>query len=667
MLQSNTDATSFKLQPAPRPKSKKRPQNPPPVLTLSPNASASTDGADTKSLRSCFEDEDEAITPKASSFHIFLDDKHDVSDSDATISSRRLRSSSTSISSATSTKSLSSVNRLLSALSPTTPTRRPQSLTSPSATVTVMLTNKSPTPSSPLFPRRTLMRSLSSTCVNIRSPTTPLTPSPGATLRKRMGWRGAQSAQLADETAIIMSPGSPLTPRRADALHTPTQASISSIPENEPLSATLKALGAKRRTERFASTCAPLLSPDGADVKSPNSEKFELMTATRKIFHLPTWVRFEAKHHARTQAAEENRQAAAGFEELRKKISTESMMEYVVMRGEALPKTSQLGDNAPASPNGELLAGFGVDTLHPSRPKTEVKEEGECVISVVRRPTMAALREGQASQPTKKASGGVFGAVRSALPGIRPQRRIRDSRPPKPLLLAPASLTDPERRDGWGGILTRSSWFPSFRRGPLVSPTPSGAMLLQPLPRGKREDDEWEDIDEPVLPTDNEPTSFLELNDAPRFFNRSPATTGPRGWFPFSRSPPKDWIGETRLDTWHTRPLKPSHEEESVSSEMITRGGRSVENRPLGKKKGLRTRIVMAAVIVMIVAAVVANVVIIAQARKVSQGQGDKGRMAYDPLVGRIGPGFVLPPTMTTTVPDARSSSVARAAQLSQP
>uniref|UniRef100_V5GLM1 Uncharacterized protein n=1 Tax=Kalmanozyma brasiliensis (strain GHG001) TaxID=1365824 RepID=V5GLM1_KALBG len=467
MLQSNTDATSFKLQPAPRPKSKKRPQNPPPVLTLSPNASASTDGADTKSLRSCFEDEDEAITPKASSFHIFLDDKHDVSDSDATISSRRLRSSSTSISSATSTKSLSSVNRLLSALSPTTPTRRPQSLTSPSATVTVMLTNKSPTPSSPLFPRRTLMRSLSSTCVNIRSPTTPLTPSPGATLRKRMGWRGAQSAQLADETAIIMSPGSPLTPRRADALHTPTQASISSIPENEPLSATLKALGAKRRTERFASTCAPLLSPDGADVKSPNSEKFELMTATRKIFHLPTWVRFEAKHHARTQAAEENRQAAAGFEELRKKISTESMMEYVVMRGEALPKTN--------------------------------------------------------------------------------------------------------------------------------------------------------------------------------------------------------WIGETRLDTWHTRPLKPSHEEESVSSEMITRGGRSVENRPLGKKKGLRTRIVMAAVIVMIVAAVVANVVIIAQARKVSQGQGDKGRMAYDPLVGRIGPGFVLPPTMTTTVPDARSSSVARAAQLSQP
>lgn len=690
MLHSNTDATSFKLQPAPRPKSKKRPQNPPPVLTLSPNASASAAGAETRSLRSCFEDEDEAVTPKASSFNAaLLDDKHDVSDSD-TSSSRRPRSSTISISSATSTKSLNSVNRLLSAMSPTTPTRRPQSLncTSPSATVTVMLTNKSPTPSSPLFPRRTLMRSLSSTCVNtMPSPTTPLTPSPGATLRKRMGWRGAQSAQLADETAIIMSPGSPLTPRRADALHTPTQASIAAVLESEPLSATLKALGAKRRTERFASTCVPLQSPltpdraEAGEVKSPASanadaEKFELMTATRKIFHLPTWVRFEANHHARTQAAEENRQAAAGFEELRKKLSTESMAEQVVVRGETLPKTSKLGDVAPASPNGELLAGFELDPSPQSQPKTESKDEGECVISVVRRPTMAALREGAASQSfSKKSGGGMLGGLRSALPGIRPQRRIRDSHPQKTLLLAPAAtVDDPERRDGWGGILTRSSWFPSFTRGPLVSPTPSRAMLLQPLRRGKSStEDEWEDVDQPTLPTDNEPVSFLELNDAPRFFNRPPAASA-RSWFPtvFRSSPPKkDWIAETQLDTWHTRPLKPSPAvDETVSSEMITRGGSSVENRPLRQKKGMRTRIVMAAVIAMIVAAVLANVVIIVQARKVSRGQRDNRRLAYDPLVGRIGPGFVMPPTTTTTtmmMPDPRASSVARTAQLSRP
>ena len=612
-----------------------------------------------------------------------------------------------------------------------------------------MLTNKSPTPSSPLFPRRTLMRSLSSTCLNnshsnatVKSPTSPVVRSPGASLRKRMGWRGALSARMHEDTAIIMSPGSPLTPRRAEALHTPTQASIASVLDPahlppydqaedhvEPLSATLKALGAKRRTERFASTCIPVQSPldesaDGfdvlRDVKRPlsevqltgNQETFQLMTATRKIFHLPTWVRFEANHHARSRVVQENREAAAEFSQLQiasLRDSAKAQPGQAVVkqdRGEALPKTSHLGDVAPDSPNGELFAGFDIDG---PPPVSHSGDDGEEVVSVVRRPTMAALRDAQGT--TAKNGARVMGVLRSALPPFRPQHRIKGSHPARKLNLlsshtaanATAAADEKDRRDGWGGILTRYSWFPGHAKGPLVSPASSAApkgvrglklMLLQssraPLvpkagkPNHEIGDDEWEDIvDAPAANAVGAEQSFLELEDAPRFFSHRTSAPVAGSWFPFLRlaaprpKPSKDGYADTlELSMWHTRPLPSSDTlvgDEVVASELITKGSRSVENRP-HKKHGrrssgslpLRTKIGLVVVTVALLGAVVANIVILSRSSAAPRTQ-DQHPGAPKGVVGGLGVGYVPTPTTAPTEPDAHESSVAKAAQLSQP
>ncbi|SYW75981.1 uncharacterized protein UBRO2_01136 [Ustilago bromivora] len=392
MLHSNTDASSFRLQPAPRPK--KRPQNPPSIQRRPSRQPRPLLASDASSLRSGFDDDQElCLTPKASYSNLPLlaspkaggGAKHDEN---------RPRSSTISNHSASST---SSVSRLLAAISlPLSP--RPSKPQSPSVRETLMgmLTNKSPSPSSPLFPRNTLMSSLSSTCIS------PTSPSGGGALRKRMGWRAALSAPKQHETAILMSPESPLTPRRADTLHTPTQASISSIlhanhlqvdqeNQSEPLSATLKALGAKRQTQPFPpnTNVLPVNEAEEAKeaeeafesprtVKSPpyfesdlesSRESFQLLTAQRKIFHLPTWIRFEANHHARTQIVQNNRTAAEEFSSL----------------VETMPKTSHLGDVAPDSPNGELFAGFDIN------PAPDTKQE-QHVVKVVKTPTMATLR-----------------------------------------------------------------------------------------------------------------------------------------------------------------------------------------------------------------------------------------------------------------------------------
>ncbi|CDU25231.1 uncharacterized protein SPSC_05065 [Sporisorium scitamineum] len=701
MLQSNTDSSSFKLQPAPRPKSKKRPQNPPPLVTPAANTSSSTlcqnevgsaADSDSTSLRSCFEgDEDEAITPKASLFNVpLLPDRVSKQDAPTTSPSppHRPRSSTISFASITSSKTSSSVTRLLAAMS-TSPRRSSAVPTqSPSATVPLMLTDRSPTPSTPLFPRRTLMRSLSSTCVS-KSPT-----SPSGTLRKRMGWRGERSAQKYEETAIIMSPGSPLTPRRAKALHTPTQASIAAViaesneqggGEMEPLSATLKALGAKRRTERF--TAVPVQSPL-TDVferhidseGTVNGDEFELVTATRKIFHLPTWVRFEANHHARTRVAQENRQAALEYAALRRKY-----VEQEEKVGELLPKTSQLGDGAPSSPNGDLLSGFDLDA--PSQVSQVHKEaaarEGDYVVSVVRRPTMAALREMDGKGSGGAGKGNVLvGAIRSAWPPFRPQRRIKPQLQgqPKALLLAASSDTvvqEKDRRDGWGGVLTRSSWFPSQVKGPLVSPDSSAktkgfkTMFLQPSSRSTEHkrgkqlmDDEWEDVDEPSSGKPSAQQSFLELHDAPRFFNRPPPPTT-RPWFPALFSSRSAATSQHTLDTFHTLPLKPirtpTQASQEISSQLISKGTSSVENRPLRRRRLTKTRVAIVAITLILVLAVVANIVIIAHAHSAPRQQGGANATivgTYDPLVGKLG---------STSSDQARQSIIAKAAQLSQP
>lgn len=609
MLQSNTDARSFKLQPAPRPKCKKRPQSctSPPTPAAASTAFPIVDtSSDTRSLRSCFDDDD-APTPRASQFASPLSPR-----------------SSMSAASVASIRSSNSVARLLASLSVS-----PRLKTSPVATVPVVLTSQSPTPSSPLFPRRTLMRSLSATCMNaqLKSPTSPMTPSVDAKMRKRMGWRGALSARMQAETAILLSPGSPITPRRAEALHTPTQSSMArdaTEAEIEPLSATLKRLGAKRRTERFASTCVPVQSPLQEEMyKSPDtarSESWQVMTATRKIFQLPSWVRFEANHHARTRAAADNRAAAAGYSKLQ--LERSAAQEADAM----LPKVSHVGDVAPDSPNGELFAGFDVDL------GAEKKQKPEWVVSVIRPPNMAALRTDKVEAKGSR----VLGAVRSALPGLAPQRRIK-------------GYISQDERDGWGGV-TRSSWFRGYDKGPLVSPNPPAKqrglkrIILQPA----RGEDEWEDIDEPCS-AKPAPTSFLEMNDAPRFQPRVAASR----WFPFRPSVAKvkdgkDWMGDIQLDTWRTKRLAV----DKVASELVTKHG-SVENRPV-RGRSARTAGIVAALTAVLVVAIVA-IVMTAKDTPVQMMRGGGASVANG----------MGPPTAVQPVLDPRQSSVAKAAHMS--
>lgn len=481
-----------------------------------------------------------------------------------------------------------------------------------------------------------------------------------------MGWRGALAAQKQQETAILMSPGSPLTPRRAEALHTPTQASISSLlnPDNltvkeeqemEPLSATLKALGAKRQTQTLPSnnTLIPVQSPideatevfeslqklksppyPESELDSSRRESFQLLTA-RKIFHLPTWVRFEANHHARTEAARENRKAAAGFEEM-------------------MPKVSHLGDVAPASPNGELFAGFDLNPASTSdKENDEGKEEG--VVKVVRRPTMATLRT-----HSDQKGGKVMGALRSALP--RGKYRIKGSlpkRPPSPSPPCSENTSREDRRDGWGGILTRSSWFPGHAKGPLVSPSsPAKKSGLKNLILQPSNDGEWEDLPPSPKREVEGDKSFLELNDAPRFFNR-PAQT--RRWFRSSPSPTSlKRREEMELNTWHIRPLPASKsgEEEKIESKLITKGNRSIENRPSSKEGmiSLKVRVAIFTVTAVLIAAIVINIVVLSHTPS-KAGQGP---------MPNLGIGYIPTPT-TSGLDSARQSNIAKAAQLSQP
>lgn len=713
MLQSNTGSTSFKLQPAPRPRCKKRVRDAPATLTED-----ATGCSEIHTFRSCFEDDqddnEQMLTPKASDLNASLL-QHEVA---GTIRSPSRHSRSSTTSNACSWRTTSSVARLLSAISlPISPVdKHSASCTrSPSATVHFVLSNKSPTPSSPLFPRRTLMRSVSSTCVGatLLSPASPRSPS-GA-LRKRMGWRGMSAAKVQDELAISMSPASPLTPRRAEALHTPTQASIDAVLAPgaddkldqeflEPLSATLKALGAKRRTERFASSCvldvaasrgpvpvelARKCAPEsGADSNTGITEPFQLMTATRNIFHLPTWVRFQTNHHARCDLVRDNRRAVTEYSILDRiaRTSTPECDQQVVA---VLPKTSHLGDTQPASPNGHLLTGFEPDTVTPDTlPSAPLAvhnakhRASQYITSVVQTPSMAKFREMEVpthehtkSKSGATSNGGFVGAFRSVLPALRTARRKKAS--------AVQEDRDRNRRDGWGGIVTRCSWFPSQTiKGPLASPTKSDAhlktMLL--LPRGEKRwstEEEWEDLVESSscasATASARERSFLELHDEPRF------RVGRRlqSWLAFRTHTP---LRDDQMQSWYTGPLSLSTtasasasasasatRAEVVASELITKRSGSVENRPLStpKSTSTRSRIAVVVIVAICLSAVVANLVVLSRASSApSSTIIHNSTSSYDPLFGNRN-GIMPKPSNLVPTP-ALTSTVITAAKLSE-
>lgn len=691
MLLSHSNPGSFRLQPAPRTRPKKVVQarndasahsqngNLPDSsnatrIALRPSQQNQGSVREESALRSCFEeeedDEEDVETPKVAA-HFWQPESF-------------RESVDRCIHLATSTSSSVEIP-FSSSPSPRTPAAKrstPQTARPPSDTVTVLLTNKSPTPSSPLFPRRTLFRSLSSTCLHaarIAPPppvTSPSHPSPHPAPNKSLGWRGSVSAKLHDDTSIDISPGSPITPNTWQSLHTPTQSSISSllqhhplyqphepvsiveIPKDddladgsEPLSATLKALGAKRHSEKFprpsspasasptaaagpirsstTSQRCPLIDRDPEVVEMP----FQASAGTRRIFHLPTWIRFEAHHHARSQLGQDvHRPAPTDLSQHEASLPNEASEGIAtttngrtVSSGDArpgLPRTSCLGDAAPDSPNGELFGGFdvvevkeGVAEARAASGQPNSMQAEAVQVHVVRRPPMAALRSATCSSDhsSKGAPGvrvaAILGAIRGVVPsssrkdfwvrqggepgepfpavggpGIYPHVAARDALGVSSCPLTEASVAD--RRDGWGGVLTRSSWFPNLDKGPLVSPASAArpdhvdphptlsrgirnglkTLLLRRSPTQRRhipphpsttsqpqqprpttaspgaEEEEWEDF-EPVLypngearlATPVEDKSFLELERSPRFPVHAPRERGEGGrwWWRF--------------------------------------------------------------------------------------------------------------------------------------
>ncbi|PWY99670.1 hypothetical protein BCV70DRAFT_237572 [Testicularia cyperi] len=604
--------------------------------------------------------------------------------------------------------SLASSSASSSPSSSSTAASPPPRSSTPTATseMTFLLTNKSPSATSPLFPRRTIFRSLSSSCLN--SPTSPLrTPTlrTPTTLRKRLGWRGRAYECRQDETSIPISPGSPLTPNRARSLHTPTQptsmqgAALSlldcsnslSVPvpeqDGEPLSATLKALGAKRHSEKYILT-SPTFSATQQDANdlsfqsllSTNAhESFQVLTATRsKIFHLPTWAKFQSNHQTRSRLLEENRKAVDEFRSMadhsaksqkqdRKDLSGVSS-DHDDMTTEVLllPHISHAGDHEPDSPNGHLFSGFDgeedddvndrLSTLGHggTESKSDVGHRRRLSrasfstpdrVQVIRRPAIATLRAAKPRKDSPLSSNKVSTLVGALRGPSKPDfgQRDGDDRPYLGGDVSDGSISRPvrrseDRRDGWGGILTRVSWFRGHSKGPLVSPDrrvrfvdqqPTGhsqksaglkSLYLAPSAsttsrlgtidengRATNESDEWEDVPDRPSPksagsqSDAE-KSFLDLHDAPRFrnFRASEAFKRPSWWewrpaksaAPRASSPSASFASIPLLN-----PNRHSFESdekrgcavEEPSASTVLATSKSIENRPM--KRSARSRL----------------------------------------------------------------------------
>ncbi|KAN0065805.1 hypothetical protein ACQY0O_000935 [Thecaphora frezii] len=314
----------------------------------------------------------------------------------------------------------------------------------------------------------------------ISSSSTLCCSSPLSFSPKLVGKRGQEQQKMQrDFTALSFPPMTPLTPSRADQLHTPVDArvgvGIAEIPSAElsgqaeidrtPLSATLKEIGAKRDDITYTSDFA-----------------------ARKEWNVPGWAaRLQANHH-RCSILDANRLAADDFRPLRSSIESQRKTAKGASQTDAstlgLPQLTVAGDVAPNSPNGFLLDG---DPFSPAKlPREDAMEI----------PRTDKAKVGKASSLSRKRSRSEPQRIESSVRGagrfdVQTGRVSSESRRLSELIDAlklPRSLNKgwgvrlpyrrseanekppEEKRDGWGGILTRSSWFRSTDKGPLLSP-----------------------------------------------------------------------------------------------------------------------------------------------------------------------------------------------------
>ncbi|SPO35942.1 uncharacterized protein PSFLO_01413 [Pseudozyma flocculosa] len=342
-------------------------------------------------------------------------------------------------------------------------------------------------------------------------------PLHGAACQVVVGRRGQERLKRQRESTILtLPPMSPLTPRRAETLHTPTRVRADAVRaqqvnghlavetpapasraaaeagddiERTPLSATLKEIGAKRATFFYT-------PPEAVEAD----------------YNVPAWAsRFQANHHRR-HVLEDNKKAIEAFRPLQlvdssatsvapaliaTDATTDTDVETTVKRedfgaevaGLSLPQLTVAGDIMPFSPNGDLLSGDPSALL----PRSRLGQQEQAASAVAIR-TLATPRDRQHGAPAKVQSTGrglflrpdgghgsnrvshLVDAIKTLKPSPRkgwnlsiPYRRHTTEAEARS-----ASNTGAieERRDGWGGILTRCSWFSSDVKGPLISPCP---------------------------------------------------------------------------------------------------------------------------------------------------------------------------------------------------
>ena len=276
-----------------------------------------------------------------------------------------------------------------------------------------------------------------------------------------------------DHTILLLSPRTPLTPRRSAAPHTPSRPRLDVVNtrlivpsgnhDSEPLSATLKRLGAARKSVQVQDEDR---SADSTNTKSGLSTA--PTTNEGLEARLDNFMRAkEARkaNHAALQLAEglfsSRRSKNSIYYDARPRMEPS----LKVCSGPAytrIESTTRAGQHrsmrATVSHISAVLAGYVFGNLHkPKEPNESDDSESESV-------ALTATTED--------------------------------------ILHRPEPVAPKQRADGWGGMRPRSSWFPNLRAGPLISPPPTAssrhlrALQLQSFPRCNNEDEAWVDQDE---------------------------------------------------------------------------------------------------------------------------------------------------------------------------
>lgn len=280
---------------------------------------------------------------------------------------------------------------------------------------------------------------------------------------------------------ISLSPLSPLSPARQAALHTPKcqpdtfdqlkpPGSVQQAgcefwkSEGEPLSATLRRLGAARTSRRFD----VVLEEQGGEMGKLNS-----CTAHQTASIAPNgWTQ------RITKRLDERESAQKMLEDHRQAINQATPL---------LRVDRAASDDAP-----DNLA-VGSPSIQHSISKSPVNPEGQSMAAPARDRVQSTVRGGRQEtlwmtmrRKSNSLAAYIFGnhqRARSTYTDVFvPLETERPAMPGAPRAAAGAI----SRGDGWGGLRPRASWFPDLHLGPLLSPASPPHLDTSARPRVQR-------------------------------------------------------------------------------------------------------------------------------------------------------------------------------------